>query len=198
MKTEFVLFGRAIPMASRRRRRGLVALVYAGLAASMAGFWFLDRWSGLSIILLFCLAKMANSIFFGGIGFGGLVRPFVNRPTLRMPAPAVRLLRWGLRPASKLNQSELRNDEREVHQRDHAHYRAYRVLIAGISLLWILAIGILLGPRPYPESFGPIPAHLFLFGLVMVLLVVSLTLPQAILLWTEPDMEAEASAESAH
>jgi hypothetical protein len=35
------------------------------------------------------------------------------------------------------------------------------------------------------------PANLVLFGLLMATLTVALTLPQAILLWTEPDMEAE-------
>ncbi|MGA2217162.1 MAG: hypothetical protein ABSG51_03700 [Terracidiphilus sp.] len=185
MRAEFFLLGERISMASRARRRWLVVLVYAGLAAVMTGGWFLDHWQGLSAILLYCAASVANSNFFGGIGgFGGLLRPFISKPTLKLPAPGVRLLRWGLRPAPQFNAKDCRNDERELHERDHAHYLAYRVLIAGLVVLWLTGILVLLSPRR-------MPANLVLFGLLMATLTVALTLPQAILLWTEPDMEAE-------
>ncbi len=189
MKAKFFLFGRAVDMSSRRRRRWLVVLVYTGLTALMTGFWYFDHWKGQSMVFLFCAASLANSIFFGGIGFGGLIRPFINRPTFRMPAPAVRLLRWGLRPIREASASDLRNDERELQQRDRVHYQAYRALIAGLFLLWFLCIWALLEPNP--PAIGLIPANMLLYGLVMALIVVSLTLPQAILLWTEPDMEGE-------
>ncbi len=188
MRTEFVLLGRCIDMASRARRRWLVALVYIGMAVIMAGCWFFDHWQGLSVILLYCTASLANSVFFGGIGFGGLIRPFndKSRPFIHNP-PAVRLLRWGLRPVPKFNVEDNRNDERELHRRDHAHYGAYRALIAGISMLWLVAIWALLSPRRL--DWGPMSANLVLFGAVMVILMAALTLPQAIILWTEPDME---------
>ncbi|MGA2887971.1 MAG: hypothetical protein ABSE51_07955 [Terracidiphilus sp.] len=96
-----------------------------------------------------------------------------------------------MRPVPKSSTKDSRNDERELHQRDHAHYQAYRTLIVGLAVLWLMSIGMLLGPKPHPPAFGPIPANMILYGFVMTLLVVSLTLPQAILLWTEPDMEEE-------
>jgi hypothetical protein len=43
MKTELVLFGNHIDLASRRRRRWLAALVYAGLAVWIDGSWLVDR-----------------------------------------------------------------------------------------------------------------------------------------------------------
>jgi hypothetical protein len=101
----------------------------------------------------------------------------------------VRLLRWGLRPAPDFNPEENRSDERELHQRDRAHFLAYRALLVGLSLLWLVAIWGLLTPRRL--NWGPMSASLMIFGAVMVLLTVALTLPQAILLWTEPDMETD-------
>ncbi|MGA2887972.1 MAG: hypothetical protein ABSE51_07960 [Terracidiphilus sp.] len=71
MKTEFVLFGKSINMASRVRRRWLVVLVYAGLATFMAGFWFLDHWQGQSMVFLFCAASLANSFFSAALGLAG-------------------------------------------------------------------------------------------------------------------------------
>jgi hypothetical protein len=41
-------------------------------------------------------------------------------------------------------------------------------------------------------NFIHIPFDLLLCGLVLAAVFVSLTLPQAILLWSEPDMEPEA------
>jgi hypothetical protein len=37
-----------------------------------------------------------------------------------------------------------------------------------------------------------IPVDMLLYGLVTASVIVAITLPQAILLWTEPDMEPEA------
>jgi magnesium-transporting ATPase (P-type) len=81
---------------------------------------------------------------------------------------------------------DYRNDERELHQRDHAHFQAYRVatisLVIVTMLLYIRGLG-----RPF-LGFLSVPADLS-FAVTIAALFVSQTLPQAILLWTEPDME---------
>ncbi len=69
-------------------------------------------------------------------------------------------------------------DERERTERDHAHYEAYRILR---WTLGIAVVGYWLGLHwTYSWLNGKLPV------LAMVLLVYVLSLPQAVLLWTEP------------
>jgi hypothetical protein len=69
-------------------------------------------------------------------------------------------------------------DEREQMERDHAHYAAYRIL------RWTLGIAVvaywLSLNWTYPWLNDKLPV------LAMVVLVYVLSLPQAVLLWTEP------------
>jgi hypothetical protein len=69
-------------------------------------------------------------------------------------------------------------DEREQTERDHAHYEAYRIL------RWTLGIAVaaywLSLHWSYQWMNGKLPV------LAMVVLVYVLSLPQAVLLWTEP------------
>jgi hypothetical protein len=83
-----------------------------------------------------------------------------------------------------------RGDEREIYRRDHAHYLAYYFL--GCGLFGALFAGSFRGPNPIAPHL-PLALHPFLMQLPHVLLWATfflyITLPQAILLWTEPDME---------
>jgi hypothetical protein len=69
-------------------------------------------------------------------------------------------------------------DEREQTERDHAHYEAYRIL------RWTLGITVMAYwlslHWTYPWLNAKLPV------LAMVVLVYVLSLPQAVLLWTEP------------
>jgi hypothetical protein len=69
-------------------------------------------------------------------------------------------------------------DEREQTERDHAHYEAYRIL------RWTLGIAVMAYwlslHWTYPWLNAKLPV------LAMVVLVYVLSLPQAVLLWTEP------------
>jgi len=83
-----------------------------------------------------------------------------------------------------------RGDEREAHRRDHAHYRAY--YIVGYFLFGALILGSWRGPNPITPLLPPALRDYFLQLPFVLLLATALlygTLPQAILLWTEPDME---------
>ncbi len=85
-----------------------------------------------------------------------------------------------------------RGDEREMYRRDHAHYLAYYVV--GMSLIGAIFAGSFQGPNPISPVL-PLALRAFLVQLPHVLLWATfflyVTLPQAILLWTEPDMEEE-------
>jgi hypothetical protein len=72
------------------------------------------------------------------------------------------------------------NDEREIHRRDRMHFYAYRFVVA------LLLLGYVLGGDPF--NYPQLSRALFLGGVV-----IGLTLPQALLLWMEPDVEAEES-----
>ncbi|MGA7108621.1 MAG: hypothetical protein WBV28_15475 [Terracidiphilus sp.] len=84
-----------------------------------------------------------------------------------------------------------RADERETHRRDHAHFRAYQFFsFVVMGELWLRSFSV-------PNPIAP-PLPLALRGILAQpnVLAVSafllyITLPQAILLWTEPDMDTE-------
>lgn len=68
------------------------------------------------------------------------------------------------------------NDERELHVRDRAHFYVYRFVVA------LVLLGYALGGNPFQHpQLGR--------GLILGAVVLGLTLPQAVLLWIEPDVE---------
>ncbi len=69
-----------------------------------------------------------------------------------------------------------RGDEREMYRRDHAHYVAYYALLYGFVAASLYGVGF---HKRLPDF------------LLVAFCVLFPTLPQAILLWTEPDMEVE-------
>jgi len=78
------------------------------------------------------------------------------------------------------------NDERELHQRDRAHYVAYKAL--GIALLVPWFTSSLLGDQSL-FSLNPVTVNRLCSAMILGLIATFITLPQAIMLWTEPDME---------
>lgn len=186
MRAELVLMGKRIDMAPRANRRSLVVLIYAGMAALMAGLWLLDGWRTTGGYLIFTIL-FVNQFFLGGYAFGGLIKPFNGKaPHQSDPQPPFLLLALRVYPPSP-EHSEYRSDERELRQRDRAHYQAYQTLAPALAVIWLLASWKLHAPRLL--AWIPVSADVMLYGLVLAAVVVSVTLPQAILLWTEPDME---------
>jgi small-conductance mechanosensitive channel len=186
MRAELVLMGKRIDMAPRAHRRTLVVLIYCVLAVMLACLWALDRRHTFGIYMLFATLLM-NRWFLGGYNFGGLIKPFngkgprraVNSPQTLMIA--LRLYR--LEP----EESEYRNDECELHQRDRAHYQAYQAIIYILAIFWLLSGWW--GNFLRFLAWMPLSANELLYGLALAAMVTAFTLPQAILLWTEPDME---------
>ena len=192
MRAELILMGKRLDMAPQSHRRTLVVLIYAGLTAALAGLWFVDRWRVTGVYMIFATI-LVNRTVLGGYNFGGLIKPFSGKAPRRAydPPPFLALGLRVYRPEP--DESEYRNDERELQQRDRAHYNAYQGLAMGLVAIWMLADSGAYAPRLVKWLPGG-PA-IYLYGLVLGLVVVSQTLPQAILLWTEPDL-TELSEES--
>jgi hypothetical protein len=179
---------RVLGMSMQRRsaRRWLVVCTYAVLAAlcvlnvvyaKTMGFWI--GLYGSSLVSLFV---------FGGNGRYGLIKPFLNKPP-RPEVAVVNLLRLQLSPPSAGTPEEAswRNDERELSRRDLAHYRAYQpltVMLIGVLLLAAMAI--------HPTHWVATAVILqLLFAAALVTTVSAVTLPAAMILWNEPDMDVE-------
>ncbi|MGB0064582.1 MAG: hypothetical protein WBP85_09070 [Terracidiphilus sp.] len=86
----------------------------------------------------------------------------------------------------------MRDDERETHRREHAFARAYRVLGVFIVVVFWAVVGLFPEPNPITPLLPPV-VRVFLIQLPLFLLFAIIflyvSLPPAILLWTEPDME---------
>lgn len=162
MKTELVLGNTRMHFESRARRRGFVALCYAVFAVSDLAWSFLSS----------------------------KYHPNVN-PWIMIGCIIVGVLLWIVFTGIS-GDMRARGDERETHRREHAYFRAYFVL--GIFLTGaFLASFLFRGPNPITPLL-PLALRGLLVQLPFMLIgaagIVYLTLPQAILLWTEPDMDA--------
>ena len=163
-----------VSMNSRRNRRLLVVFLYAfiGLLIVLA----LQRHIlGLGVYAF--VSAVINPLIFGhfmfwGKKYGGLLKPFHQNP-------------------------EGRNDERELAARDAAHFRAYTTLV--LLLFTLLIVPDLFVPdlflrdrvSQYTGHFSPTEILFYTHTSFWGLLAVADTLPQAVLLWSEPDIESE-------
>ena len=192
MNAELVLGGKVIDMAARERRRMLVVGIYAAFAAGMAGCWFVDRWETTAVYFIFA-TLVVNRFLLGGYALGGLIKPFGGKRPKRldMPPPFVLLaLRVYQMPPGE---EHFRSDEREIEQRNGAVYKAYGVMLLVLVFVW-LAVNFNLHLPRLMERLG-VPMANVLYGMATAVVVLGLTLPQAILLWTEPDMEGERAGD---
>jgi hypothetical protein len=82
-------------------------------------------------------------------------------------------------------------DEREVHRRDHAFYLAHR------KMNWALVVALFMAWFQWPQNpllaaAGPELSRILQqlpYAALFAVIGLNATLPQAILLWTEPDVE---------
>jgi hypothetical protein len=81
-------------------------------------------------------------------------------------------------------------DERENYRRDHAHYIAYYRLGSGL-VATLICSSIVHSPGITGHLSAAVRGYLEHLPIVMLVGtgILYMTLPQAILLWTEPDME---------
>ena len=175
MITETSFFG--LPLRTPAQRRLLVVLYYALLLVVVSfGFAYNKR-----LPIALGIQTFVFGGLLGGIRAGGPVKAYTEphfgpegegdtRPiVLGLNAARERVL--GPRYWTPL-------DERETGQRDRAHFVAYRLLI------WIFCIAA----AAYWCAWAWLPERMEHEAplLVWLLLVVTVSLPQAVLLWTEP------------
>ena len=183
---------------SRLTRRRFVALYYAAtLAFGYCAWdfvlhgWSRNGWGGFlsGFFPGFLLAWLVLSPgLLGGVHAGGLVRPFSPRyGRTWYNAPLTELLLT----TKKVHDDDLTPaDERDIAVRDHAHYLA----LAAIRLLaLLLAVAVWSATLLRAPWLTPVAA----LG-CYALLILAMTLPQAILLWTEPEPVPDSSLQIAH
>lgn len=181
-----------VSMERRSARRRLVVLVYAVLGLMCAASAIFAR-SEPSLYSWTIYGTMAASTFiFGGQGRYGLIKPFPNKPPRTEPLMAD-VIRLQLAPmtAGTPDESSWKNDERELSRRDRAHYQAYSALALPIIVVLLIAT---LGLQSTLGSHGlrwlsATMALQAIYGIALVGTALVLTLPSAIILWTEPDMD---------
>jgi len=152
-------------MTRRSNRRWVVAVTYAALLALGAIVWTLSGNRGEA--RAFTLLLLVASLLVNGIIFGGYGC-------------------WGLIRPFNTNKpfgfgTPSHNDERDLRRRDRMHFYAYRIVVS------LFLLGYFLGRDLFQH---PQVGNALLVGA----LVLGLTLPQALLLWIEPDMEFEEPA----
>jgi len=163
----------------------------------MAAGWFLDRWQIVSSTLILFSASYVSRLVLGGYGTEGrgMVKPFLGnevraRYTKNPNSYWSRLCRLTI--PNVADEREFCSDEREMRRRDGAHEVAYRRLGMVVITAFLVAY-FKNAALPLLLKDGTVLPSVFfdqlIYGLLIVAFILFLSLPQAILLWTEPDME---------
>ena len=160
-----------ISLRSRFRRRAIVAIYYGYLVLLAA----IACWKHKFLPYALITQTLNLGAFFGGIRSGGPVKPYSDFTPEAGYSGVQELNLAGIRTSAKLKAL----DEREVEQRNEAHYTAYRILRWTICIVTALfLIGIAIAPKPVINS-----ARVILWFLTIFVL----SLPQSVILWTEPE-----------
>lgn len=160
MNTEYALGNIRIRFESRTRRRWVVAFFYAVVAVWVLATLFLNR------------EETAGAWIVAGCG------------TVTV---ALLLFFWSI-----AGDMAARGDEREMHRREHAHFRAYRILGIFLSCAFI-ADFCFRGPNSITPPASFVLREFFVqvpYALFIATIFLYVSLPQAVLLWTEPDMDS--------
>jgi|HubBroStandDraft_4_1064222.scaffolds.fasta_scaffold27458_3 hypothetical protein len=164
---------------TQSHRRSLVIAYYAVFAMLCLIMATLRGTHGL--VLLLQLTAMA-AFYLGGTSAKGPVRLFSHWQRKFVDGSI-----YGIDPRRMRANgaaSRLRVDEQDLYTRDRAHYLAYA------ATRWAVILFALFGPLVVYEI------GISAFGRLLVVLcvpfcVLFLSLPQAIILWNEPDLEAD-------
>ncbi len=170
---------------TRRRTRRIVVAVYWVIVLSIFGLyqWVVSLhpsgFYGLALLFPLQLIVFLPAIL-GGVRAGGIVKPFGKVRLLPMDDTFTRL-NPNQPLMGNISAAEMTLDERDEWDRDRVHYFAYtasRWLVLALAVVQVVAG--LAGPQ-WLLRIGA--ASFILIALVLW------SLPQSIILWTEPDME---------
>lgn len=165
-----------MPLKTQLQRRLLVVLYYAALLAIFALMLRKPHWGIFSMLP----QLVVFGGLLGGIKVGGPVKLYSEAPTGVLVDPQLTQLNLAQRPQRHTEWTHL--DERETAQRDRAHYLAYRLLL--LLLVVVSLVGFVLAGWE-PTVFAALSGER-LGCVVWTVIVVALSLPQSVLLWTEP------------
>jgi asparagine N-glycosylation enzyme membrane subunit Stt3 len=184
------LFG--ISMASRTNRRALVAITYVFAALLIVASVLLARFvmgmpgrSLLKVVLgMFAwLPVFLVQIIIPGSGtFKGIFGRLVPEQTFSFRVPVIRSL--GLARGVLCDLPEA--DEREIRVRNSAYFLAFKIL-ARYAFVFLFACVV-----PLVNSEGAVARTVAVFASIP-LVVMLFTLPQAIIIWTEPDLPVDVA-----
>jgi hypothetical protein len=174
-----------MPLRTLRQRRLLVVSYYLLFAAMAAvGFGLGLKFWGFLIQFAFIMA-----VLLGGISYEGPVKAYEKLPgPLAQDGPQTLNLS-GRKENNMYGWTPL--DERERMERNQAHYTAYRIL------RWSLGLGavVYVFSLNWTHSGARLDLGSQLPVLVWMLVVYVLSLPQSVVLWTEPEGPAGELAE---
>jgi len=168
-----------ISMAPQKNRRMLVAVTYTILVAFAAVFVIMPSWvrelgplSRQFFVLAGMLLILAPRWFW---------YPKLTKLTPFGQQRSVEMTRLGLTPGPR---DPCDPDERQVAIRNAAYYQASRfVIYYSIGLFWTFM---------FSDHLNRATADRVMTFLLLLLFLVASSLPQAIILWTEPDAPEEA------
>lgn len=167
-------------MAPQKNRRLLVMVTYLILAACVTAILVVPPLVGRMRLLWLLFLPLAYNVVSYAV-FGKMIRPTA------LPQPRGEMASLGLTPKRR-DQDE--PDERDLALRNAAHYQAFRAGAVYGLVLWCSM------PFLWHWNLSGATVVLIMLLLAMPLLTILLTLPQAIILWTEPDVPEEARASS--
>ena len=175
-----------ISMTLRRNRRLLVFLIYAAFVALIAVHAKRHAIAGFQDLGFLVMLGMMLT---GKFAFGYLVPmyPFSRNAATVSTVPEVKSLMHPERNAKFRDEERDPEppDEREIVVRNRAYYLAFNVILAYSLAVWC-AGALLTDARFVDQTTAAWGAYAFLPVVVM-----ALTLPQAIILWSEPDVIEE-------
>ncbi|HEX7287587.1 MAG TPA: hypothetical protein VF532_15470 [Candidatus Angelobacter sp.] len=170
-----------ISMAERSHRRALVACVYIFLAAILVSAGLLHKRNPLpgrnflGVNLVFGIVYCGIS----RVAFGALVRQATFPLPVDNPDP------WKYisikKPVRYTGPGD--PDERELAVRNRAYYLAFRIMAIYSLALWPVLLIMEMNTHAVSVNLAA--------TLVFPLIVMALTLPQAVVLWTEADVPVE-------
>jgi hypothetical protein len=166
-------------MVRRDSRRRLVVVTYAILLALMAVMIVVSRSAPRTRAAGFA-SYFAFAIAFNGVSysiFGRLAKDTVL-PQMR----GSEITSLGLTSRPRRSEDDL--DERELAVRNAAYFTAYRAVAVYSIIAWMALI--------YSFELSASIALSLMLWLFIPLLAMILTLPPAVILWTEPDVPEEA------
>jgi hypothetical protein len=163
-----------VSMLRRKNRRWLVVVTYAVFLGLMATAIISLPLGGypLAMVLVAFACLFVNSAVFGRL----------VKDTVLLGKRGLEIASLGLTGRGRRSEDEL--DEREVAMRNVAVLAAYRVLAWYSLFVW--------AELPFIFKHDASSAPWLIPLLAMPLLAVAFTLPQAVVLWTEPDLPEEA------